>query len=401
MRKTSLISLLFLLGFFPAFAFAEATSTSFIVESEQAVAGGGRQSSDSFTNIGTVGGGMIATRATSTSFTADVSTAFWNAAHTGTLTVTDTSDVSATAAFTLSYASADPESPLFMACYGTVQADVESSCTGTATRALTGAFSYRFSGLTNNTTYYFRVYPLSGYDDAGNPIISPYYSATASASRTVSDVFTPISGGSGSGGGTSSGGNSGVVQVASDDSPTPVGIVDRVMAFLGFASPPPTPLQAGGSTATALPRLAPSSAQGGSPSVGVGKDSFTIPTEDISNTPSAFIPAPVAKLFAVRGTVMDTVVRAGVPSVRVTVYACPSPVARIAGCSVLGGKPLAIAADFRGQFTISVPVGIYRLRAEARGYDISESEAITITNSGKSVAMEMRRQSLWRRIFGW
>ena len=207
--KNTIISCALLTVLVPLLAFADATSTSFIIESDKPVAAGGRQTSDSFTNIASVADTFIGGRATSTSYSVDFGMGFWNAAHPGTLTVTDTSDVSATAAFTLSYASADPESPLFIACYGTVQADVESSCTGTATRALTNAFSYRFSGLTNNTTYYFRVYPLSGYDDSANPIISPYYSETVSASRTssasVGDIFTPVSGSSGSGGGTSSG----------------------------------------------------------------------------------------------------------------------------------------------------------------------------------------------------
>ena len=190
---------------------AGATSTSFIVENDQQVVGGGRQSSDRFTNIAGMGDILIATRATSTSFLADIGSIFWNAAHPGTLTVTNTSDVNATAAFTLSYASADPESPLFMACYGTAQADVESSCTGTATRALTDAFSYRFSELLNNTVYYFRVYPLSGYDDNANPILSPYYSATASSSRAIGTVFAPVSGSSGSGGSMASAGGGGTV----------------------------------------------------------------------------------------------------------------------------------------------------------------------------------------------
>ena len=228
----------------PLSVFAAATSSSFSVENDQPVLGGGRQSSASFSNVGIVGQ-PLGGRATSSSFSGDFGAAFGNAAAPGTLTVTDSSTGDATANFTLSYPDADPDAPQFMVCYGVVSADVAASCSGTATQAFTTAFSYQFSGLANNTTYYFKAYPLAGYDSAANPILSPTPTSVVSSSRVRSTVFLPVSGGSGGGtggggGGSSSAGGGSANSVASYSvpspspvapAPAPLGVIARIASF--------------------------------------------------------------------------------------------------------------------------------------------------------------------------
>lgn len=398
MKKARLVPLILLAGLFPAFAFAASTSASFIIESDSPVAGGGRQSSDSYTNISSVENALLSVRATSTSYMADFGIAFWNAAHPGTLTVTDTSDVNTAAAFTLSYSSADPDSPLFMVCYGTVQADVESSCSSSSTRAFTTAFSYRFSGLTNNTTYYFRVYPLSGYDSSANPIISPYYSATVSASREYRDIFTPISGSSGSGYSDAAPPAPPVVAI-SDDSllPPPVpSVIERVTDFITSVFNPdpsaPAPKNLIANNRLPAPPAMPSS---------------VVSIAPLPATPTSPRAKKASQMASIEGAVFGTKGIRSVPlsGTRITLYECPSPASRPAGCTVWHpakkGQANPVISDPRGTFSFDAPVGIYYLKVVKTGYEAADSVPFPVAEVARYARIDMKPASLWKKLFGY
>jgi len=198
---------------------ADLTSNSFISRDSQPAVSGGRATSTAFESIGTAGQSIIG-RQTSASFTNDIGIFYFNPGNPGTLTVTDRASPTTLGQsdFILSYPNADPYAKQFMVCSGKILADVDNNCTGSANRAFTTATNYTFSGLSNNTTYYFKVYPLSGYDQNDNPIIGPSPSATvskksgeasgsasgSSPGAIISPVPPPVvavSGGGGGGGG--------------------------------------------------------------------------------------------------------------------------------------------------------------------------------------------------------
>lgn len=391
---------LFMLCCMPYMAWGAATSTSYNIENDGLGSGGGRQTADSYTNIGMAGESFVSARATSTSYLADFGAIFWNPAALGALTVTESSADTSSAEFTLAYSSADPDSPLFMACYGTSQADVEDSCGGTATRAFTGDFSYEFTGLSNNTAYYFKVYALSGYDSSGNPIISHRYSETATATRSVStaSVFNPVSGASGSGSSMSTGAASAVavddVEVAPAAPLTPPSIVGRVTDLI-------TSLLGGAPSATAPAPLRASSAS--APSVGVSALDGGAPQPSVVGaTPAETAQIIPVKKPALTGTAVTFLGSVPVPlaGASVALYSCPSPSARPSGCALYRsiGQANPIVSDSDGSFRFVPPAGIYRLAATKAGYESAEGDGFAFV-APRAVRLDMKPVSVWRRLF--
>lgn len=387
--------------FLPSLCFALATSDTYQVENEMPIAGGGRQTSDSFTNIGAVGQNIVPVRASSDSYLADFGMAFWNAGSVGTLTVTDSSNNASSAEFTLSYASADPDSPLFMACYGTTQADVDNSCVDTATRAFTSAFSYEITGLLNNTTYYFKIYPLSGYDASGNPAITTRSSNTVSSSRAQGTVFLPVSSGSGSGGSMPVA-PSPSFPTASAQLPLPApSVFEQVTDFIAsvFSPEPVPPVVKNVIVNDRLPAPAamPSSIVSVVP---LAADDIALPL-----TPAFQRTQTNPQTASIEGVVFGTKGARSVPlsGTRITLYECPSPAARPTGCTVwrpAKGQANPVLSDSRGTFSFDVPAGIYYFKVVKTGYEAADSAPFPVAVV-RYARIDMKPVSLLKKLFGW
>jgi hypothetical protein len=410
-----IILITFALGAYSS-CFAIMTSTSYQVEDDRLVSGGGRQTADSYTNIGVAGQPLVPVRATATSYLADFGMAFWNPGGTGTLTVTDSSNNVESAEFTLAYSSADPDSPRFMVCYGTSQTDVEASCSGTATQVFTSAFSYEVTGLLNNTTYYFKVYPLAGYDASGNPILGHRYSATVSSSRVASTIFMPVSGSSG--GGTSGGGGTYSYTPSVPSSPisntpptiTPFvtpSIVDRVTEFVGelfgIGGESPAPVARAPIPRAALPAPVVTKGRVIMPAISVSGPRVETRTVPVLPT------APRENIFfqeaSIEGTVFGIKGTRSVPlsGTKITLYECPSPSARPAGCTewhAPKGQANFVISDAKGTFSFAAPTGIYYLRVVKTGYEPADSVPFPVTGSHYA-RIDMKPVTLLKRLFNW